>query len=118
MKNLLLIMCMLFSINALSQEQKTYVKDFDNNITYTKTSETGLILETGTYNENGKHCGVWKKYDQNGKLIVVGRFKNGIKHGVWKHYHDNEYAEVTYSNGIKSRAIIITDIDFLVATKD
>jgi len=55
MKNLLLIMCMLFSINALSQEQKTYVKDFDNNITYTKTSETGLILETGTYNENGKH---------------------------------------------------------------
>lgn len=118
MKNLLLIMFMLFSINALSQEKETYVRDCDNNIIYTKTSKTGLLLEKGTYNENGKHIGVWKQYDQNGNLIVIGRFKNGIKHGVWKHYHDNEYVEVVYSNGLKSKAKIITDIDFLVATKD
>ena len=32
MKNLLLIMFMLFSINALSQEKETYVRDCDNNI--------------------------------------------------------------------------------------
>lgn len=118
MKNLLLIMCMLFSINALSQEKETYVRDVDNNIIYTRTTETGLILEKGTYNENGKHIGVWKQYDQNGNLLVIGRFRNGIKHGVWKHYHGNEYVEVMYSNGVKSRAKIITDIDFLVATKD
>ena len=48
----------------------------------------------------------------------ISTYKNGIKHGVWKHYHDNEYVEVIYSNGIKSRAVIIRDIDFLVATKD
>jgi len=118
MRNLLLIMSMLFSISVLSQEQKTYVRDFDNNIVYTKTSETGIILEEGTYNENGKHIGIWKQYDKSGNLLVIGKFKNGVKHGVWKHYLDNDYVEVTYSNGLKSRAKIITDINFLVATKD
>jgi antitoxin component YwqK of YwqJK toxin-antitoxin module len=45
--------------------------------------ENGLISEVGAY-LNGRHDGVWKRYNDTGALILYARFENGQRHGTWE----------------------------------
>lgn len=108
MKQLFLILGLLFSTITLSQEKSYKQCDITGEIIYNLVSSNGVILEEGRFNINGKHTGTWKQYSPNGELLVIAKFKEGKKHGTWKHYANNTYAEVVYVNGrrVKARQIV------------
>lgn len=64
----------------------------------------GLIAEEGLI-VNNKPDGVWKKYDENGKLIGRIKYKNGSKSGKWvvRDNQGNLLAKGRYDNeGLKT----------------
>ena len=65
-----------------------------------KLSSTEIINQ---YNENGKKHGLWKYYDEDGKLIGGGCYENGKEVGPWKTYWNNGklLSEGCYKNGEK-----------------
>lgn len=116
MKKVILVLGLLFSSVLFAQTEETYVKcDLTNSITYTKTSENGVVLETGTFNEFGKHDGTWKQYDAKGNLLVIAKFENGIKHGVWRHWFRNKYAEVLYNKGRKVSSKLVIERNYIAS---
>lgn len=116
MKKVILVLGLLFSSVLSAQNQKTYVKsELTELITYTKTSENGVILETGTFNKFGKHDGTWKQYDSNGNLLVIAKFENGIKHGVWQHWFRNKYAEVLYNKGRRVSSKLVIERNYIAS---
>lgn len=116
MKKIFLIMGLLISSLVFSQEVKTYVKcDITETVAYTKVSEEGILLEEGKYNATGKHIGTWKQYDQDGNLLVIAKFKNGVKHGTWKHWFDNKYAEVVYDEGRRVFSKMIVEKHYIAS---
>jgi len=116
MKKVILVLGLLFSSVLFAQTEKTYVKcDLTNSITYTKTSENGVVLETGTFNEFGKYDGTWKQYDSRGNLLLIAKFENGIKHGVWRHWFRNKYAEVLYKEGRRVSSKLIIERNYIAS---
>ncbi len=78
MKNLFVVICMLFGSLAFSQgENKTDSK--------------------------GQKQGEWKKYHKNGVLRYVGNFKNDKPTGVFKYYYDTGKIQVKMTHfGLES----------------
>lgn len=117
MKHIFLIIGLLISTHMFSQDIKKYVKcDITETITYTKNSEDGILLEKGQFNASGKHTGTWKKYDFNGNLLVIAKFKNGVKHGTWKHWLDGKYVEVVYLEGRRVFSRIVIEKNYIVSS--
>jgi antitoxin component YwqK of YwqJK toxin-antitoxin module len=50
--------------------------------------ENGKIHWVVHYNKMGKINGRYRKWDEDGKLIEKGRYRNGEKVGIWKSWKD------------------------------
>lgn len=63
--------------------------------------DNGSLTRYGQNNEIGEKIGEWKYYHNNGKLYLIGKYKNGKKTGEWKEY--SPYGTLkyihTYENG-------------------
>ena len=105
MKNILLILCFLLSIEGFSQQSIYTDEDGDGVIEYTQVSKDGKLVEKGFY-YNGKMVGTWTSYYPSGKKQVIAKFKSGVKHGTW-YIYDNEgrvVVEVEYKDWLKVSA--------------
>ena len=83
MKNLLLILAILFTGTILAQEQKPVFEKEGDIIKGTYYYTNGEISQYGYYNKEGKLHGEWKSYDISGKKISIGYYTNGVKTGKW-----------------------------------
>lgn len=43
----------------------------------------------GNYDDEGKECGIWKAYFENGQVQMIGQYVKGFRNGEWKYYHNN-----------------------------
>ena len=61
-----------------------------------KTEETLMYVK-------GNRTGELKNFDVDGKLIVIGYYKNNEREGLWKFYYPNQKIETIgmYKNGVK-----------------
>ena len=88
MRNLILIVLVFLSIVSLGQKDNSIIME-DNRIKKITYYEDGSIRETGYYDMKGNRIGVWVMYHNNGNVIMVGEFKNGLKHNEWTVYNSN-----------------------------
>ena len=98
MKNIFLIIAIVFSTVSFAQENKPSFEKEGNAIKGTFYFEDGAIRQQGYYNKEGKLHGTWKSYDQDGKKIAMGQYTNGIKTGKWFFWQGEELSEVNYTN--------------------
>lgn len=98
MKNIMLIVAILFSGVAMSQEMKPTFEKEGQAIKGTFYHENGVISQQGFYNQKGKLHGDWKAYDKTGRKIAMGQYTNGVKTGKWFFWNADKLSEVNYSN--------------------
>ena len=98
MKNLVLIVAILFSGVAMSQENKPTFEKQGEAIKGTFYHENGKVSQLGFYNKEGKLHGDWKAYDRTGKKVAMGQYTNGVKTGKWFFWSDEKLSEVNYTN--------------------
>lgn len=105
MKNILLIICFLLSVEGFSQKSIYTDENGDGIVEYLQLSKEGNVVEKGYYFE-GKMVGTWVSYYPSGKKQVVAKFKSGLKHGTWFIYdtQGRVVVEVLYKDGIKVSA--------------
>jgi antitoxin component YwqK of YwqJK toxin-antitoxin module len=51
---------------------------------YVRYYENGKLAESGYYAEGRKRDGVWKEYNEKGKLMSVSKYKNTQPDGMWR----------------------------------
>lgn len=96
MRNLVIIMVLLFSATIFAQEAKpTFEKEGDQ-IKGTFYYEDGTVRQQGFYNKKGILHGEWKSYDATGKKIAMGQYTNGKKNGPWFFWGPDKLSEVNY----------------------
>ncbi len=60
--------------------------------------DNGQINETGYFNSNGKLAKQWVKYNEQGEILVMGNFSNGVKTGKWFFWNkENILKEVVFT---------------------
>jgi uncharacterized protein len=64
---------------------------------YYKNGNTWRVEEFNAGNEDG----IYKEYDSSGKVLVEGRYVDGVMEGDWKVSINNFYAEGKYANDFK-----------------
>ena len=115
MKTIIFFLGLFLSISAYSQENVTYVQDpVTEVINYTKTYNNGQVAETGTFNSDRQPHGEFRAYDENGNLLTVAYYRNGLKNGTWKHWTNDKYTQVVYSKGRMIKAI--EEINFIASS--
>ena len=88
MKNLMLILMLLFGFNSYSQSIE--VCDWDNNgiLEFVKYDANGVVIEKGELLNNQYHGNIYTYYE-NGNVKSVSRFVKGMKDGKWKFFNVN-----------------------------
>ncbi len=96
MRNLVIIMALLFSVTIFAQDIKpTFEKEGDQ-IKGTFYYEDGTVRQQGFYNKKGILHGEWKAYDTTGKKIAMGQYTYGKKTGKWFFWGADKLSEVNY----------------------
>ncbi len=98
MKNLLLMLAILFSGVIMAQDVKPTFEKQGDVIKGTFYHDNGEIRQQGFYNKEGKLQGEWKSYDNTGKKISMGQYQNGVKTGKWFFWENEKLSEVNYSD--------------------
>lgn len=99
MKNLMIVVILMFSVSAFSQEQKIDYKKIDNDIvqaTYYFADNSTIVEREGFFNKEGKLHGTWVSYDEQGNKTTIANYKNGKKDGVWTYFKNDKINVVTY----------------------
>lgn len=78
---------------------KAYCAADADNYVFVSYWSNNLLQSSGRVKE-GKCEGVWKQWNEQGHLIAVGSFRNGLKNGTWKFYSpsENTWLRVVYKN--------------------
>ena len=102
MRNLTIAL-LLFAFTGLNaQDQLSYHPDGslqekrwveDGRVQFVKYHINGQVEERGAF-AAGKADGIWKRYDDSGKLLARVRFVNGLREG--KCFYTNFNGEVQY----------------------
>jgi len=84
---------------------------FSQNIKDTSYYENGAKKEILSFNNNLQLDGKCYRWNENGVLIGIASYKNGIKHGDWKIWEsDGSPAyEMHYKNGEKYGTWLVYD---------
>ncbi len=98
MRNLVMMLAMMFSATIFAQEVKPTFEKQGDQIKGTFFYENGTIRQQGFYSKEGKLHGEWKSYDATGKKIAMGQYKNGVKTGKWFFWSADKLSEVNYSD--------------------
>ncbi len=51
--------------------------------------QKGNLVGEGIVDNKGYIVGTWKKYNEKGDLIMLGKYENGRKNGMWKYFYDD-----------------------------
>ena len=83
---------MLLLISSIATAQTSYIKKDSN----------GVIEETGFIDKDGLKDSVWYSYSNN-IITAEAHYTHGVKCGLWKTYHENGAVMylIPYVNGIK-----------------
>jgi len=58
---------------------------------YSNNENVSNLLHTQGYYHDGKKCGIWQHWHENGQLKYTGSFYNDEKYGQWKYWcHDGK----------------------------
>ncbi len=98
MKNIIVLIAILFSATIMAQDVKPTFEKQGDAIKGTFFHENGEVRQQGFYNTEGKLHGEWKSYDTSGKKIAMGRYNNGVKTGKWFFWAADKLSEVNYSD--------------------
>lgn len=100
MKKIILLISILFiSIASFAQaKQDLKLNEETNLIEATYYHNNGAISQEGTFNLERKLHGEWISYNEAGKIITVGSYKNGFKTGKWLFWANDILKEVEYDN--------------------
>ncbi len=74
---------------------------YNNGLLYSAEGyfENGNIRYSGKY-LHGKRQGIWTNWNSEGRIILKGNFKNGMKDGEWiRHFRDSNM-KIYYNNGV------------------
>jgi multimeric flavodoxin WrbA len=87
------------SLDDMVERNELYYKKFTNKPFSGKVEG---MNGTGKIRKGKKH-GTWEFYYQNGQLLIVSNYKNGIIEGTYQRYHENGmlHSEGNYVNGKK-----------------
>jgi len=108
--------CITFSF---AQEKKTLKLNKETNlIEATLFHDNGVMSQEGTYNLEGKLEGTWTSYNEFGKKIAVGEYKNGVKDGKWFFWSKNTLKEVDYTNNRIANVSLWTNKEQVVAVNE
>lgn len=118
MKNIFLILAIVFSTVSTAQENKPSFEKEGNAIKGTFYFEDGSISQQGYYNKEGKLHGIWKSYDQEGKKIAMGQYTNGIKTGKWFFWQNDKLSEVTYSDNTIASTTVWSNSEIVANIKN
>ena len=105
MKNLMLVLAMIFSgtmvyaqaCSSTCTKKNSYVKN-GNQIAAIIYHDNGEVAQTGQYTSDNKLEGEWISFDNEGNKTAVANYSNGIKVGTWLFYQGSQMKEVTYTN--------------------
>ncbi len=103
MKNIALLITVLFSTFCFAQKERTLTLNKDTNlIEVVYFHDNGEVSQTGTYTAEGKLQGEWLSYDEEGLKQVTAYYKNGKKIGKWIYVIEGKLKEVDYTKNIAS----------------
>ena len=97
MKNLILIVALLFANFSFAQEVKPKFEKDGDIVKGTYFHDNGLVSQVGFY-KDGKLHGEWKSFNAKGKKIAVGNYTQGKKTGKWFFWDGEKLSEVNYSD--------------------
>lgn len=100
MKNLILLIAFMFSVQFLSAQTEDTVKMvkmgsmFEVTIYY----DNGNIMQHGFLTDDNKLHGSWVSYYEDGTKKCVATYDKGEKTGIWDYYYNDKIRKVTYEN--------------------
>lgn len=110
MKNLILIITLLFTLNSYAQTKRFFVDKKNGIIEYIETYRGGSY-QTGYFKNNKRH-GLWKMFDQNHNLIKSMMFEKGEKYWLYVKKPNKEiliyyvsYQEIPEKKKFKNRLV-------------
>jgi antitoxin component YwqK of YwqJK toxin-antitoxin module len=120
MKKLIILAVVAFSFNSFGQQNGTteFIEDGNikvqvsptggNTAIVKKYDEEGRLIESGSW-KNGYKDKSWVSYDAKGNVAVIGNFDNGVRNGTWLVFDTNGKVkyEIVYE---KNR--VISSIDW------
>jgi hypothetical protein len=88
-----------FSYGVDGKPNSAFIGPDSENYTFKHFYSNGLKSESGRFKNGVKH-GVWKTWDETGKLTSVAHYKNGEKTGKWliKNQDDNTTFEISFNH--------------------
>jgi len=88
-----------FNYNVDGKPTSSFTGADSENYTFKHYYSNGVKSETGIFKDGVKH-GVWKTWDETGKLTSVAHYKNGEKTGKWliKNETDNTTFEISFNH--------------------
>jgi len=91
------LILLLFIVCCSKSFSQSFVKTYYDPFTKTQLKEVYAVIP-GTPTPNG----LYRLYDEQGKLAIVGSFLKGDKNGIWKEYNNGVlYIIGTYKHGNK-----------------
>ncbi|MFV9551611.1 toxin-antitoxin system YwqK family antitoxin [Algibacter sp. PT7-4] len=101
MKNIAILLIVLFTTVSFAQKEKTLTLNKETNlIEAVYYHDNGEVSQTGTFTQDGKLEGNWLSYDKNGVKLVSAFYKNGKKVGKWIHWVDGQKKVITYTDNV------------------
>jgi antitoxin component YwqK of YwqJK toxin-antitoxin module len=97
MKKVFILGALLISGLTFAQTTKPFLEQEGELVKATYYYENGKVQQQG-YFKDGKICGQWVAFDQNGNKKSVGEYANGEKTGKWLFWNDKSLSEVDYSD--------------------
>ena len=88
MKKYLLIVVMMVSGIAFSQDNTPVLEAEGQLVKATYYHDNGTVQQVG-YFKDGKLDGKWTSYDVNGNVKAIAEYTNGVKSGNWTYFSNN-----------------------------
>jgi len=93
-----------FSGQLLNGKYRMYVGDY-------------MLVESGLF-DMGLKTGVWTKWDENGVISQLSKYKNGRKQGACQYFKNGKlYKEEEYNNGLLDGKVTIYKGDNVITEK-
>lgn len=88
-----------FNYRVDGKPQSSFIGPDSENYTFKRYYSNGVKSEIGRFKNGLKH-GVWKTWDDAGKLTSVAHYKNGEKTGKWviKNENDQTTFEISFNH--------------------
>lgn len=96
MRNLLMIVCLLFAGILTAQEKfEPKYEQVGDQVKVTYFHSNGKVFQEGFFKDK-KPNGLWAQFDNEGNQVSKGFYKDGKKEGLWLYWTANLLKEVTY----------------------